>query len=64
MMWLIFNTKAEAYEYSHMAAIEHNRGRSTDTIQYWWLVRKTANGKWAVQCPDGNQEPIFEEVTL
>ena len=62
MDYKIFDTEAEAMEYSHEAALASGHGNVGDTIQYWYSWRETANGKWAVQCPDGTEaEPIWKE---
>lgn len=65
MKWLVFDTEDEAAEYSHGEAIFYKRGGAGMVIQYWYSWRETANGKWAVQCPDGTEaEPVWKiEVT-
>lgn len=62
-MYLIFDTEQQAMEYSHDIAIEHGHGMPQHTIQYWYAWRKTIDGKWAVQCPEGIEpEPVWEVV--
>lgn len=62
MKWIIFVTEDEAYEYSHAEAVRYGHGMPGDTIQYWWEIRQCADGRWAVQCPEGTEEAEFEEV--
>lgn len=61
MKWMIFETETEARAYSHEEAVRRGKGKDDDIIQYWWTVKKTAIGKWAVCCPEGTEEPEFEE---
>lgn len=63
MMYLIFDTEAEAKEYSHNEAVKRGHGKPTSTLQYWWIWLMTIDNKWAVQCPEGDASPIFPEVT-
>lgn len=62
MLYILFDTEAEAREYSHAEAVKRGHGLDGHTIQYWWAWRETSNGKWAVQCPEGTDSPEFNEV--
>lgn len=62
MDWLVLETEEEAKAHSNAKAVEMGSGKPSDIIQYWYIWRETADGKWAVQCPEGNEEPEFEEV--
>ena len=60
-MYKIFSTEQEAKDYSHTEAIAHGHGLPKHTIQYWWAWRETIDGKWAVECPDGDtEEPTWK----
>jgi len=62
MRYRMFETEAEAMEHSHAKAIEMGCGRANDITQYWYSWKETANGKWAVQCPEGTEtEPVWKE---
>lgn len=61
MMYLIFDTEAEAKEYSHNEAVKRGHGKPNNTVQYWWIWRETIDGKWAVQCPEGTKTPTLKE---
>lgn len=62
MKWVIFETEAEAYAYSHAEALRCGHGMPGNTIQYWWEIRQCADGRWAVKCPDGMEaEPVWKE---
>lgn len=63
MGYRIFNTEAQAKAFSHAEAVNKGRGREIDTIQYWYSWRETIDNKWAVECPEGSDNPIFPEVT-
>ena len=61
MKYLIFDTEQGAMNYSHQKATEHGRGSIGDTIQYWYGWQETIDGKWAVQCPEGTEQPELKE---
>lgn len=66
-MYKLFDTELDAIEYSHNIAIQYGHGLPESTIQYWYAWRRTADGLWAVQCPEGTEpEPTWEvtEVEL
>lgn len=54
----MFETETDAMAYSHAEAIKRGCGAGNVT-QYWYSWKETANGKWAVQCPDGTETPEF-----
>ena len=61
MKYLIFDTEAEAMEYSHNEAIQKGLGKDTDICQYWYNWKETVDGKWAIQCPEGTEtEPEWK----
>lgn len=62
MNYKLFDTEAKAQEYSHAKAVVMGLGQEGDICQYWYGWRQTKDGKWAVQCPEGNEEPEFEEA--
>lgn len=61
MRWIVFDSKEMADAFSHLEAIIRGLGKQGDICQYWWIVKPTKDGKWAVQCPQGSAEPEFEE---
>lgn len=61
-MYSLFKTEEDAKQYSHNEAVKRGHGKPNNTVQYWWIWRKTKDGKWAVQCPEGTVEPEFEEI--
>ena len=63
MKWLVFDTEHEARGYSHQEAINKGVGNPDDVCQYWWEVRETTTGKWAVHCPEGTNVPSLKEFT-
>jgi hypothetical protein len=62
MQYKVFNTEQEAKSYSHAEAVLRGVGQAEHTCQYWWLIRQTKEGNWAVQCPEGTEEPEFEDI--
>jgi len=62
--YIIFDTLIESQAYSNQKAISMGTGQPSDVIQYWHIIRETKDGKWAVQCPDGTEEPEFEDMDL
>lgn len=61
MLYRIFETEELAKEYSQAIAYDNGCNEHTST-QYWYSWRETADGRWAVQCPDGTEtEPVWKE---
>lgn len=54
-LFRIFDTEADALAFSHDEAVKMGLGKEGDICQYWYDHRQTANGKWAVQCPEGTE---------
>lgn len=60
-MYLIFDTETQARNFSHAAAVSRGLGGEDDVCQYWYQWRETIDGRWAVQCPEGNEpEPQWK----
>jgi len=63
MGYKVFATEREACDYSHAKAIEMGLGKVDDICQYWYEWKETADGKWAIQCPEGTEpEPKWKVI--
>lgn len=60
--YLVFDTEQEAMAYSHDKAVAMRCGTGSHPVQYWYSWVRTIDGKWAIQCPEGTEEPEFEEA--
>jgi len=62
-MYKIFDTQEEALSFSHEKAVSMGNGNPNNGFEYWYAIRKTIDGKWAIECPEGTEpEPIWEEI--
>lgn len=63
-LWKIFNTEAEALTYTNAEAVAHLPLHASDVTRRLADPQKLIDGRWVVQCFDGDGMPWQPEWAL